>query len=155
VALRPQDPSALVAVSPPESVTLRRSVESGVTSLALGAALISLVLGTISIASATTSSVHSRTGEIGLRAVLGARRRHVFGQILLETGLLGLAGAVAGSVIGLTIVIATATWNGWVPVVDPRFTALAIGGGGLSGLLAGVGPAIRAMRLQPVDALRR
>lgn len=153
--LHPEDPAALVPSSPLDASNFRRGVEAPVARLSLGVVLICLMLGTVSIASAATASVYARTGEIGLRCVLGARPRHIFAQLMTETLVLGVAGGLAGSALGLTAVIATCTWNGWMPVLDVDFVLAALAAGAGSGLVAGLLPARRAMRLQPVDALRR
>lgn len=153
--LHPEDPAALVPSSPLDASNFRRGVEAPVARLSLGVVLICLMLGTVSIASAATASVYARTGEIGLRCVLGARPRHIFAQLMTETLVLGAAGGLAGSALGLTAVIATCTWNGWMPVIDVDFVLAALAAGAGSGPVAGLLPARRAMRLQPVDALRR
>lgn len=154
-ALHPENPAVLVASNPLSPEKFRRSIESDVLRLVLWAIVISWAVGTIAIAGAATASVYARTGEIGLRSVLGARRSHLFGQLLTETFVLGALGGLIGSMLGFVIVLVTSMVNGWAPVMDYRFVGLAVASGAVSGLIAGLLPGWRAMRLQPVDALRR
>lgn len=155
LALHPEDPRALLSSSPPDPTSFRRGIEGNVASLSFGVILVAFLVGAISIASTATASVHARTSEIGLRAVMGARPRHIFAQLLMETMLLGGIGGLLGSITGLTVVIAVCAWNGWMPAIDTGPTVLAVAASALSGLVAGLPPAWRAMRLHPADALRR
>jgi putative ABC transport system permease protein len=154
-ALAPEDIRAVTVSRPLDANSFRRGIEGSVRTLALGVVLIALVMGTISIASSAVSSVHARTAELGLRSVLGALRRHIFVQIMTETLVLGVAGAAVGVFAGVAVLVGVSTWNGWRPVVTASAIALALLAGAASGLLAGLSPAWRAVRLQPVDALRR
>jgi putative ABC transport system permease protein len=88
-------------------------------------------------------------------SVLGALRRHIFIQIMAETLALGLVGAVIGAYTGVAVVVGISTWNGWKPVLTPVAIGFALLAGAAAGIVAGLPPAWRAVRLQPVDALRR
>ncbi|WP_433825907.1 ABC transporter permease [Actinoplanes sp. CA-015351] len=155
LALLPERSEALSASRPLDASGFRVGIESRVRTLVLAVVGVAMVMGTISIASSAVSSVYARTAELGLRSVLGALRRHVFAQIMAETLVLGLAGAAIGAFLGFAVLVATCTWQGWRPVLDPGVLGLALLSGAFAGLIAGVPPAWRAMRLQPVDALRR
>ena len=95
-----------------------------------------------------------RTGEIGLRRALGASRRHIAEQFLLESTTVGFIGGVLGASVGTLVVIAVSAAQQWTPVIDPFVPFLAPVVGGLTGLVAGTYPALRAARLEPVEALR-
>jgi putative ABC transport system permease protein len=112
---------------------------------------ISLVVGAIVIANIMFVSVVERTGEIGLRLALGARRRDIRRQFLLESALL----ATAGGLVGVAAGAAVATAIGYLFPAEVRLVH-ALGGiavAALTGLLAGLAPAARAARLPPVEAL--
>ncbi|MET8977479.1 ABC transporter permease [Streptomyces sp. NPDC004539] len=154
LALRPESPGDLEAVAPPDPVTLRQGIESDVTTLALAASLLALGVGTFSIATAATAGVSARAPEIGLRRAVGARPGHVFVQLLAETTMLGAVGGVVGSALGVVAVVGVSLGNGWEPVLDLGTAGVAVVGGVVVGLVAGLLPGWRATRVEPVGALR-
>ncbi|WP_406045683.1 FtsX-like permease family protein [Micromonospora sp. NBC_00898] len=99
-------------------------------------------------------SVLERRGEIGLRRALGARRRHVAVQFLLESTLLALIGGVLGIGLGVLATAVAARLAGNPVTVPPLALAAGLGAALLVGALAGVYPAARAARLSPTEALR-
>lgn len=154
IALNPDEPSLLQVQKPPEPEDLRGSVEGDVNALFLLLGGVSLIVGAIGIANVTLVSVLERTGEIGLRRALGAARRHIAGQFLMESTAMGLVGGVIGASLGVLIVVGVSASRTWTPVLDPWLPFAAPAIGALTGLLAGLYPALRAARLEPVDALR-
>jgi putative ABC transport system permease protein len=154
-ALAPQAPDRLESLAAHDLGQLRRDVESDVTRMAMLLSLLALALGTVSIANAATAGVASRTAEIGLRRALGARPGHIFGQLLTETTLLGGLGGLLGAATGITAVVVVSFVNDWQPVLDLWVTLGACSGGILAGLVAGLGPGWRAIRIEPVAALQR
>jgi putative ABC transport system permease protein len=154
IALLPQDPERLRVVVPPEPRLLRRGVEADSTNLYLALAAVTLLIGAIGIANTTLVSVMERTTEIGVRRSLGAARRHIGGQFLAESALLGAGGGLVGAVGGLLVVLAVAGVRHWAPTVPPIAPLAAPVIGTAVGLLAGIYPAMRATAIQPLDALR-
>ncbi|MFE9855271.1 ABC transporter permease [Streptomyces sp. NPDC005780] len=154
-ALRPDHPEYFKAIPPPDPKTLRSTVSSDLSQLFLLLAGICLIIGAVGIANTTLVAVLERTGEIGLRRALGARARHITTQFLAESGALGALGGLVGTSLGTVTVVAVALARDWTPVVHPATVAAAPLIGLVTGLLAGLYPAWRASRIQPVEALRR
>lgn len=155
LALRPEDPASLEVIAPPDPRLFRQTIESDVRRLTLLVSAVALLIGTVSIANSATAGIISRVPEIGLRRALGARPRHIFAQLLTETALLGGAGGTLGGLLGLFVVLALSFANEWTPVIDVSHALAASAIGSMAGLLAGLMPAFRATRIQPVDALQR
>jgi macrolide transport system ATP-binding/permease protein len=153
-ALRPDDERALNIEVPREPKRLRDEVQSDVNVMFLLLGGLSLVVGAIGIANITLVSVMERTAEIGLRRAIGATRRHIAVQFLFESGLMGVIGGILGASLGVIVVVAVSAHQGWVPVLDPAAPFLAPLVGFAIGLLSGTYPAVRAARLEPVEAFR-
>jgi hypothetical protein len=153
-ALNPNAPETLSATAPAEPTRTRDDVQTDVNGLFLLLGLISLVVGAIGIANVTLVTVMERTGEIGLRRALGARRWHIAGQMLCESAAMGLVGGIVGASLGIVTVVGVSADRSWTPLLDPWLPFAAPPAGALVGLIAGAYPAIRAARLEPVEALR-
>jgi putative ABC transport system permease protein len=115
---------------------------------------IALLVGGIGVMAIMTISVTERTREIGLRKALGARRREILLQFLLEAAALttlgGIAGVALGSGIGLLV-----HWISGFPISLPWWSfALGLGFSSAVGLVFGMLPAMKASRLDPIEALR-
>jgi ABC-type antimicrobial peptide transport system permease subunit len=154
LALNPNEPSLVRVTAPAEPRRARGEVRSDVSSLFLVLGFVSLVVGTIGIANVTLVNVLERVGEIGLRRALGAARRHIALQFLVESGLVGFGGGVAGASLGVLTVVTVAWSRSWTPVLEAWVPLSAPFLGLAAGLLAGAYPAFRAASLQPVEALR-
>lgn len=116
---------------------------------------ISLVVGGIVIMNIMLMSVSERTREIGIRKALGAKRRDILRQFLVESATLAIVGAALGVATGVLLArIVDAT--SWLPAsVAPWSIVVGVLLGGGVGIVAGVYPAGRAARLDPVDAMRQ
>jgi putative ABC transport system permease protein len=115
---------------------------------------ISLVVGGIVIMNIMLVSVMERTREIGVRMAVGATRKDIVSQFLVEAATLSGVGAVIGVAIGVGLAGAIRTLSPLPAAIAPLWIALAIFLGVSVGLIAGVYPAVRASRMDPVAALR-
>jgi len=115
---------------------------------------ISLVVGAIVIANIMLVSVIERTKEIGLRLAVGARKRDVLFQFLLEAGLLALGGGIVGVFLGWVIALCVDAFSPLPTLVSPSLIVSGLFLATATGVVAGVFPAIKASRLTPIDALR-
>jgi putative ABC transport system permease protein len=129
------------------------------TGAAVFAALIALVVGGLSIINTMFMAVSDRVREIGLKKAVGATTTNIMGEFLIEATLMGLLGGILGYGLGVLLVVVR---NVFFPAADgstlflitPTLTAIAIGFATILGALAGILPAWRAARLDPVIALR-
>ncbi len=119
-----------------------------------GMGAIALVVGGVGILSIMLLSVRERRSEIGLRVAVGARRRDVWLQFLVEAMVLGCAGGLLGLMLGTgsSWIVSAATQ--WDAVVTRTSVAAAVSSALTLGLVFGVYPAFRAASLDPIDALR-
>jgi putative ABC transport system permease protein len=126
---------------------------------------ISLLVGGIGIMNIMLASVTERTREIGIRRALGATRRHIIAQFLVETGVLSVLGGVAGVALGVGLSLGLGHSGPWIArtfhtsidlatrvTTDSIF--LAFGVAAATGLVFGIYPAIQAARKDPIVALR-
>jgi putative ABC transport system permease protein len=129
---------------------------TGVLTIFLGAiAGISLLVGGIGIMNIMLVSVTERTREIGLRKAVGAKRRDILLQFLIESVVLSLIGGLLGIVIGALGAFAISKLQSdLTAIVTPQAILLATGFSAAVGLFFGIYPATRAARLNPIDALR-
>ena len=119
-----------------------------------GLVSISLVVGGIVIMNIMLVSVMERTREIGVRKAIGARRRDILLQVLIETATLSAVGALVGIGIGVALTMVVRAVSPLPAAVAPQWIGLGVALGITVGVVAGVYPAARASKLNPVDALR-
>jgi putative ABC transport system permease protein len=117
-------------------------------------AAISLLVGGIGIMNIMLASVTERTREIGIRRALGARRRDIITQFLVETVLLSGAGGIIGVLLGVVIPFLVSHIAGMKTIVTFWSPPLAFGISALVGVVFGIYPALRAAKMDPVEALR-
>ena len=115
---------------------------------------VALVVGGIVIMNIMLVSVMERTREIGVRKAIGARRRDIMTQVLIESATLATVGAIIGVAVGIGIAELLAALSPMPSAVAFRWIALGVGLGMTVGIVAGVYPASQASKLDPVDALR-
>ncbi|MEA2022970.1 MAG: ABC transporter permease [Actinomycetota bacterium] len=153
-ALYPNDPGRLYVAAPTAPAATKSAIAEDVNALFLVLGGVSLLIGAIGIANVTLVSVLERVGEIGLRRAVGAARRHVAWQFLIESAAMGLIGGVIGASIGVLVIVGVSAARLWTPVLDPIVPLAAPALGAAIGLIAGLYPSWRAASLEPVDALR-
>ncbi|MFV2109038.1 ABC transporter permease [Micromonospora sp. LOL_015] len=155
LALQPAEPDALTALVPPDLQTFRQGVERDTASLFLSLAVVSLVIGALGVSNTTLVSVLERQAEIGLRRAIGASRRAVAAQFLVESSILGLAGGLIGTLVAVNVTTAVALAKGWLVVLDPILLLAGPLLGLLVGTAAGGYPAWSTSRVSPAVSLRR
>ncbi len=117
-------------------------------------ATISLLVGGIGIMNIMLVSVSERTREIGLRKAVGAARRAILTQFLMESAVLSTLGGVIGIILGITVSFVMSRFARWAAEVTPQATALAFIFSASVGILFGFWPARKASLLSPIEALR-
>ncbi|MCW2237055.1 ABC transporter permease [Azospirillum canadense] len=136
-------------------VAATRDASSRALSFLLAAvAAVSLLVGGIGIMNIMLVSVTERTREIGLRLAVGARRRDILMQFLIESTTLSIIGAGIGVVVGVGTAVVVAQLAGWPTLIQMDAVVLAVVVSGLVGVFFGLYPARRASLLNPIDALR-
>ncbi|HEV3484524.1 MAG TPA: ABC transporter permease [Vicinamibacterales bacterium] len=151
-AFRDEDPFGLVTAEALQM--LWKGISAGLFSLMILISGISLVVGGIVIMNIMLVSVVERTREIGVRRAIGATRAHIRRQFLSEAILLSLGGGILGVLLGVTIAKIVSTATPLPTLVRPELIAAGLGIAIVTGMAAGIVPAIRASRLPPVEALR-
>ena len=115
---------------------------------------ISLLVGGIGIMNIMLASVLERTREIGVRRAIGATRRDIRAQFVVESFAISLIGGIAGIVIGIVLARIVAAYAGWPTVITVSSLLLSTGVSITVGLVSGIYPATRAAEMNPVEALR-
>jgi putative ABC transport system permease protein len=130
------------------------STSRTLTLLLAAIAGISLVVGGIGIMNMMLTTVTERTREIGLRKAIGAKRRDVSLQFLVEAVILTFISGIIGVVLGWLVSLAIERWAGLDSVVTVQWVVIAFGLSALIGIVFGFYPARRAAGLSPIEALR-
>jgi putative ABC transport system permease protein len=117
-------------------------------------AIVSLIVGGIGIMNVMLVSVTERTREIGVRRAVGARQRDIVAQFLSEAVLLSACGGILGVAVGILSIPLAAALNQGMALLTPSSIPLSFGVALLTGVVFGLYPAVRASRLDPMQALR-
>jgi putative ABC transport system permease protein len=153
--LRPKDPDNFGMFTSDTFLGLYRTATQGIFAVLIGVVALSLVVGGIVIMNIMLMVVSERTREIGLRKALGARRRDIVWQILTESVTLSTLGGVVGTFLGFLLALAVSKLTPLPASVQVWSVAAGIGITAIVGLFFGLYPAIRAAKLDPIEALRR
>ena len=139
-----------------QAVLLRteREAARAMNELKAAVAVLALLVGSIGIVAVMLISVRERTREIGLRRALGAKRRDIRRQFVIESAVLAVVGGLAGVIAGTAAAGAAAMFGPWELVLSWRIALLGLVCSTAMGLVVGVIPATRAASLAPVAALR-
>jgi len=144
-----------VEITVPLNLLIAAERTAAIFNIVLGAiAAISLVVGGIGIMNIMLASVTERTREIGIRRALGAKRRDIVLQFLVETVLLSGVGGVLGVILGVSVPTLITYFADQATIVQPWSPILAFAISGFVGVVFGLYPAIRAADMDPVEALR-
>ena len=139
----------------PLELLMRAQETKRIFNIVLGSiAGISLLVGGIGIMNVMLATVTERTREIGIRRALGAKRRHIVVQFLVETIVLSVGGGLLGIVLGVSIPLAVERFADMRTIVTPGAPLLAFGISAGIGVIFGLYPAWRAANMDPVEALR-
>jgi len=154
-SMNPENPDQVEVSRPSDALEAQQAVEASFTNLLLGLGSVALLVGGVAIANVMVMSVLERRMEIGVRRSIGATRREIRYQFLLESivlsGIGGLVGVMLGSLITLAytnytnIVFSIPVWQ----ILGAVILALLIGA------ISGVYPAIKASKIQPAEAVRK
>jgi putative ABC transport system permease protein len=153
--LRPKEPDNFGVVNSNTFLELYSNATRGIFAILIGVVSLSLVVGGIVIMNIMLMVVSERTREIGLRKSLGARRRDVLWQILTESITLSTFGGMIGTGLGFFVAWVISQVSPLPAIVEPWSVLLGISMTAIVGLTFGLYPAMRASRLDPIEALRR
>jgi putative ABC transport system permease protein len=152
--LRPAEANDFAAETADDSLSFWDRISRILFTALPGLVAISLVVGGIVIMNIMLVSVMERTREIGVRKALGARRRDILSQVLVESATLSTLGALAGVGLGVALAGIVRAVSPLPAAVAPQWVTLGVVLGITVGVVAGVYPAAQASKLDPVDALR-
>jgi len=121
--------------------------------LVAGIAAVSLLIGGVGILGVMLLSIRERVSEIGIRRAVGASRRDILVQFLIESSFLGIVGGLLGIVAGIAAAQAVKTFSGMPTLLSPEYMALALAFSVAVGMVFGIYPSWKAARLDPIEAL--
>ena len=127
---------------------------SNIYIVTIGVAAISLVVGGIVVMNIMLVSVTERTKEIGIRKAIGARRKDILQQFLIEAVAVSAIGGAIGVIAGFGLAYVLSFLMGFPLLISPTSAILGVGVSSIVGIISGLWPAWRAARLDPIEALR-
>ncbi len=137
-----------------EAVVVSKNFYQFATTLTAIVAGISLVVGGVGIMNIMLVGVAERTREIGIRKSLGASNRHILLQFLIEALIISILGGTIGIIIAIAIALFIGLMLGLTPIISWQVMLISLGLSVCVGVIFGLGPAIRAARKNPIEALR-
>jgi putative ABC transport system permease protein len=152
--LRPDQENDFYIQSQSDYSIAREETTETLTYLLAGVALVSLIVGGIGIMNIMLVSVTERTREIGIRMAVGAKRRDVLAQFLMESVTLALLGGLLGILLGVGASYWLTEFFGWSTLIEPDAVGLSFSFAFAVGLFFGIYPARKASLLDPIEALR-
>jgi putative ABC transport system permease protein len=144
----------VAAKIPTDLLAAQSETDTTLQFIVAGMGLLALVVGAVGIANVMSISVIQRSSEIGIRRALGHSRSTVGLQFLLEALGVGILGGLLGVVVGLAAMWAGTNLADWVFVLQPWLPWAGLVGAILVSMLAGIVPALKAARLEPLETLR-
>jgi len=153
--LRPKDPDNFGVFTADTFLGIYKTATQGIFAILIGVVALSLVVGGIVIMNIMLMVVSERTREIGLRKALGARRRDIVWQILTESITLSTFGGIIGTLLGAVFAVIISKVSPLPAAVQMWSVVMGIVITAVVGLFFGMYPAMRAARLDPIEALRR
>lgn len=151
--ISPRAPGEVEVSRPSDVLAAKNAADQAFTGLLVGLGSVALLVGGIGVANTMIISVLERRREIGLRRSLGATRRHVLAQFLVEALLLSALGGITGCGLGAAVTATMSLTNGWPFSLPPETLGIAVVATLLIGAVAGLYPALRAARTPPTAAL--
>ncbi|WP_216093133.1 ABC transporter permease [Curtobacterium sp. UCD-KPL2560] len=152
-AVSPLAPTEVGVTRPSDALAAKNATDDSFTGLLVGIGGVALLVGGIGVANTMVITVLERRAEVGVRRALGARRRHIRDQFLVESLLLSTLGGVAGVVVGVGVTAAFAISQHWPVAVPLWAVAGGLGATIVIGGVSGLYPAARAARIPPTSAL--
>jgi putative ABC transport system permease protein len=152
--LRFDQPNNFGIRTPDRAIRIFRQITGGVSAAMLVIAGISLIIGGVGVMNIMLMNVTQRTREIGVRRALGARQKDIRQQFITEAVTLSLVGGVTGVAVGLGVSRIVAALSPFPAAFSPWSVVSGLAVATLVGLFFGTYPAIKAARLDPIDALR-
>jgi putative ABC transport system permease protein len=149
----PANPEEVRVTRPSDALEARAAAETAFTALLIGLGALALLVAGVGIANVMLMSVLERRTEVGLRRALGATRRDIAGQFVVEALLLAGAGGAAGALLGTVFAWVYASGQGWPLVLPLTGIAAGIAASLAVGVVAGFYPARQAARVSPTEAL--
>ncbi len=154
-SMNPENPDQVEVSRPSDALEAQQAVEASFTNLLLGLGSVALLVGGVAIANVMVMSVLERRMEIGVRRSIGATRREIRYQFLLESILLSGIGGLVGVVLGSLITLAYTNYTNIVFSIPVWQIFGAVLLALLIGAISGVYPAIKASKIQPAEAVRK
>ncbi|ROS78303.1 putative ABC transport system permease protein [Curtobacterium sp. PhB130] len=152
-AIRSDAPQDVGVTRPSDALAAKNATDDSFTGLLVGIGGVALLVGGIGVANTMVITVLERRAEVGVRRALGARRRNIRDQFLVESLLLSFLGGVAGVVIGVGVTMVFAIGQGWPVTIPAWAVAGGLGATVVIGGVSGLYPAARAARIPPTSAL--